>query len=155
MPDNSPSRPQNRRRRGSSPASPANGRTRRPGWVRVLRAMVWVTSAVVLVACGVTWFTYRSLTNGLTTSDALDAVKKNAPKHLDSSVNLLLIGLDSRKDMNGNDLPRRSSRTSCTPGSSEIGGYNTNTLILMHIPANGGKVSAFSIPRDDYVETLR
>ncbi|MFJ8311121.1 LCP family protein [Streptomyces sp. NPDC094147] len=155
MPDNPLSRPQNRRRRGRpSAGAPANGRTRRPWWVVALRTMVWVTSAVVLVACGVTWFAYRSLTNGLTTSDALDAVKKNAPKHLDSSVNLLLIGLDSRKDMNGNDLPKEFVQDQLHAGSSEIGYYNTNTLILMHIPADGGKVSAFSIPRDDYVETL-
>ena len=153
MSDNPSSRPQNRRRK-SSPGSPANGRTRRPRWVLALRTMVWVTSAVVLIACGVTWFAYRSLTNGLTTSDALDAVKKNAPKHLDSSVNLLLIGLDSRKDMDGNDLPKEFVQDQLHAGSSEIGYYNTNTLILMHIPADGGKVSAFSIPRDDYVETL-
>lgn len=155
MPDNPNSRPQRpRTRRDASPGSPSEGRTRRPGWVLALRTMVWVTSAVVLIGCGVTWFAYRSLTNGLTTSDALDAVKKNAPKHLDSSVNLLLIGLDSRKDMDGNDLPKEFVQDQLHAGSSEIGYYNTNTLILMHIPADGGKVSAFSIPRDDYVETL-
>ncbi|RCH67573.1 LytR family transcriptional regulator [Streptomyces sp. SDr-06] len=153
MPD-TPSSRQQKRRRSASSGSPAAGRTRRSGWIVALRTLVWVTSAVVLVACGVTWFAYRSLTNGLTTSDALDAVKKNAPKHLDSSVNLLLIGLDSRKDMNGKDLPKEFVQDQLHAGSSEIGYYNTNTLILMHIPADGGKVSAFSIPRDDYVETL-
>ncbi|MGK5548895.1 LCP family protein, partial [Streptomyces sp. URMC 127] len=70
----------------------------------------------------------------------------------DGAVNLLLIGLDSRKDMNGNDLPKEFVQDELHAGSSDIGGYNTNTLILMHIPAGGGKVTAFSIPRDDYVE---
>ncbi|KJK51486.1 LCP family glycopolymer transferase, partial [Saccharothrix sp. ST-888] len=28
------------------------------------------------------------------------------------------------------------------------------SLIVLHIPANGGKVTALSVPRDDYVETV-
>lgn len=35
--------------------------------------------------------------------------------------------------------------------SSSIGGYNTNTMILIHVPANGSQAIAISIPRDDYV----
>ncbi|MFF4283537.1 LCP family protein [Streptomyces kronopolitis] len=120
----------------------------------MLRALLWLSSAFALIACGVTHFAYRSLTDGLTTSDALGAIKKNTPPHLDNSVNLLLIGLDSRKDMNGNDLPKQFVEDQLHAGSSKIGYYNTNTLILLHIPADGGRVTAFSIPRDDYVRTL-
>jgi LCP family protein required for cell wall assembly len=36
--------------------------------------------------------------------------------------------------------------------SSAIGGYNTNTMILIHIPADGSHAVAISIPRDDYVD---
>jgi LCP family protein required for cell wall assembly len=35
--------------------------------------------------------------------------------------------------------------------SSDVGGYNTNTLILLHVPADGSRAVALSIPRDDYV----
>ncbi|MFI9081485.1 LCP family protein [Streptomyces sioyaensis] len=119
-----------------------------------LRAVLWLSSALALIACGVTHFAYRSLTDGLMTSDALDVIKKNAPSHLDNSVNLLLIGLDSRKDMNGNDLPKEFVEDQLHAGSSKIGYYNTNTLILLHIPTDGSKVTAFSIPRDDYVPTV-
>ncbi|MFI9723005.1 LCP family protein [Streptomyces sp. NPDC052396] len=122
--------------------------------VRAARLLLWAASAMVLIACGVTWFTYHALTDGLTTSDALNAARRHAPRHLDSSANLLLIGLDSRKDMDGNDLPREFVQDQLHAGSSEIGYYNTNTLILMHIPADGGRATAFSIPRDDYVQTL-
>ncbi|MCQ4083934.1 LCP family protein [Streptomyces sp. RB6PN25] len=111
-----------------------------------------MVSASVLVLSGFAWYAYHSLTNGLTTSNAL-GVLKNGPGHLDNAVNLLLIGLDSRKDQNGNDLPKQFVQDELHAGSSDIGYYNTNTLILMHIPANGGKVTAFSIPRDDYVQT--
>ncbi|WP_369393382.1 LCP family protein [Streptomyces sp. CG1] len=143
--------PENTRHR---PRPAAVRRGRRAPWQLALRVAAWGTSATLLLGCGATWYVYRSLTDGLTTSDALDAVRGKAPRHLDNSVNLLLIGLDSRKDMNGNDLPRQFVQTELHAGSSDIGYYNTNTLILMHIPADGGKVQAFSIPRDDYVQTL-
>ncbi|OLZ65311.1 LytR family transcriptional regulator [Streptomyces sp. IMTB 2501] len=129
-------------------------RPRKTPWLLALRVATWGVSGALLLGCGATWYAYRSLTHGLTTSDALDAVRGKAPRHLDNSVNLLLIGLDSRKDMNGNDLPRQFVQTELHAGSSDIGYYNTNTLILMHIPAGGGKVQAFSIPRDDYAQTL-
>ncbi len=123
------------------------GRLRRAG-----RFAVRTASVAVLLVSGVSWSAYHLLAGGLVTSDALDAVRRNAPVRLDNSVNLLLIGLDSRKDMDGNDLPKDFVQDELHAGSSDIGGYNTNTLILMHIPANGGRVTAFSIPRDDYVE---
>lgn len=118
------------------------------------RVVAVITSAMVLAGSGVAWLTYHWFAGGLTTSDALDAVRRHAPARLDNAVNLLLIGLDSRKDMNGNDLPRQFVEDELHAGSSDIGGYNTNTLILMHIPPDGGRVTAFSIPRDDYVETF-
>jgi LCP family protein required for cell wall assembly len=64
-------------------------------------------------------------------------------------MNVLLMGLDSRKDQNGNDLPQ-DLLDKLHAGDSDAGGYNTNTLILVHIAADD-QVTAFSIPRDDYV----
>jgi LCP family protein required for cell wall assembly len=119
------------------------------------RTVACATSVAVLVTCGFAWYAVNDLRSGMTTSSALDDIKKGAPPHLDNSVNLLLIGLDSRKDMNGNDLPGEFVQDELHAGSSsEVGGYNTNTLMLMHIPANGGQVTALSIPRDDYVQTV-
>ncbi|WP_037602005.1 LCP family protein [Streptacidiphilus rugosus] len=125
-----------------------------PPLLKAGRVAVATASAGVLLISGVSWFTYNSLVDGLNTSDALAIAQRHAPPKLDNSINLLLIGLDSRKDMNGNDLPKQFVEQDLHAGSSDIGGYNTNTLIMLHIPANGGKVQAFSVPRDDYVETL-
>src|SRR5579872_5704434 len=70
--------------------------------------------------------------------------------------NILLMGLESRTDWNGNVLPddvlaalHAGSREGVLNG---VGGNATNTLILIHIPAGGGKAVGFSIPRDDYVQ---
>ncbi|MGC0415128.1 LCP family protein [Embleya sp. AB8] len=144
-------------RSGGSESTAGARRRRRPRrtkpWAVLGRVLVCTLSIAVLLASGVTWYVYRDLTHGMQTSNALDEAKAEAPKHLDNAVNLLLIGLDSRRDMNGKDLPKKLLQDELHAGSSsEVGGYNTNTLILMHIPANGGKVTAFSIPRDDYVD---
>jgi LCP family protein required for cell wall assembly len=37
-------------------------------------------------------------------------------------------------------------------GSGSDGGDNTDTMIVIHIPAGGGGATAFSIPRDSYVQ---
>ncbi|MFG2919690.1 LCP family protein [Kitasatospora sp. NPDC048298] len=118
------------------------------------RVVACTVGFAVFAASGVVWYGFKQLTDGMTTSNAIAQTKKDAPKHLDNSVNLLLIGLDSRKNMDGTDLPPEFVQDELHAGhSSDIGGYNTNSLILLHIPANGGKVQAVSIPRDDYVMT--
>ncbi|MFB6888505.1 LCP family protein [Kitasatospora sp. NPDC056327] len=118
------------------------------------RALAGTVSVAVLGASGFVWYEYRQLDGGLVKSSALAEARADAPPHLDKSVNLLLIGLDSRKDMDGNDLPKEFVEEELHAGSSEIGGYNTNALIVLHIPADGGKVTALSVPRDDYVQTV-
>jgi LCP family protein required for cell wall assembly len=69
--------------------------------------------------------------------------------------NILLMGLESRTDWNGNILPNDILQA-LHAGSAEgvangVGGNDTNTLILLHIPAGGHKAVGFSIPRDDWV----
>ncbi len=69
--------------------------------------------------------------------------------------NILLMGLESRTDWNGNILPNDVLKALHACNAQEIaagcGGNDTNTLILIHIFANGGKAVGFSIPRDDWV----
>ena len=78
-------------------------------------------------------------------------VLKGGKQSAGGDTNILLLGLDSRRDNNGNDLPRKLLDLMHVGSSSSVGGYNTNTMILIHIPANGKNAVAISIPRDDYV----
>jgi LCP family protein required for cell wall assembly len=103
---------------------------------------------IVLAAAGTGWYMDRTLLQTLTTSNALDGLGGKA----EADQNILLMGLDSRKDMNGNDLPAAILDKLHAGSSSDIGGYNTNTLILLHVPADGSRATAISIPRDDYVD---
>ncbi|MDP9168663.1 MAG: LCP family protein, partial [Actinomycetota bacterium] len=124
---------------------PTPSRRRATTW-RIVRRGLAVVTAAVLAITGFGWWTLHGMLSGITVSQALGA---DAPKSAGEAINILLIGLDSRKDQNGNDLPQEML-DQLHAGDSTSGGYNTNTLILVHL-AEDGSVQAFSIPRDDYV----
>lgn len=106
-----------------------------------------VASLLILGVTGTVWAQYRDLANGLGTSHAISGGGSSA----DGGMNILLIGLDSRKDQNGQQLSK-DILAKLHAGDGEEGGYNTNTLILLHVPPGGRKATAFSIPRDDAVD---
>jgi LCP family protein required for cell wall assembly len=113
---------------------------------QLVRGGLAVVTAAVVATTGFGWWTLHGMLSGITVSQALGA---DAPHSTGTAVNILLIGLDSRKDQNGDDLPQ-DVLDQLHAGDSSSGGYNTNTLILVHL-AEDGSVEAFSIPRDDYV----
>lgn len=120
--------------------------------LRIGRVLVATAAVASVAVSGVGFAVYREATTGLTTSDALDGIANNDPDVNGADTNILLIGLDSRKDMDGNDLPAAFVTDTLHAGDSDVGGYNTNTLLLVHLPAGGGRATALSIPRDDYVD---
>ena len=71
------------------------------------------------------------------------------------AMNILLMGLESRTDYDGNILPANLLKAlhagSVQGVENGVGGQDTNTLILIHIFAGGQKAVGFSIPRDDWV----
>lgn len=113
---------------------------------RLSRAVMALASAVAVGMTGAGYWVAHGALGGITISQALTA---EDPRSTGDSMNILLIGLDSRKDQEGNDLPW-SILKHLHAGDSDQGGYNTNTLILVHVGGDG-KVVAFSIPRDDWV----
>lgn len=114
--------------------------------LRTSKVVAGFSIAIVLASMGFAFFS-KTATNSIPRSNVLKG--KDTSKFGDT--NILLIGLDSRRDNNGADLPRKLLDYMHVGSSSSIGGYNTNTLIVIHIPADGKKAVAISIPRDDYV----
>jgi LCP family protein required for cell wall assembly len=115
--------------------------------VRATRLFVAVASLLVFGGSGLAWSQVHNLQNGLTTADVID--QGNSPPSAEQ--NILLVGLDTRTDAQGNPIPQ-SVLDQLHAGSSSDGGDNTDTMIVIHIPAGGGSASAFSIPRDSYVQ---
>ncbi|WUM84844.1 LCP family protein [Nocardia salmonicida] len=126
--------------------APRHGRARRAGLI-MARMLVATTALAVLAGTGLAWSAKQDFDSGFTHSTAIG---EDAPRSGGGAVNILLIGLDTRKDLNGNDLPKEIL-DQLHAGDGTEGGYNANSLILLHIPADVSKVVAFSIPRDDYV----
>lgn len=121
----------------------ASATGRRGTSARVCMALLAVLAVLVT---GAGWWVAHGVLGGITVSQALGS---DDPKSSGGAMNILLIGLDSRKDQDGNDLPWALLKH-LHAGDSDDGGYNTNTLILVHVGADD-RVSALSIPRDDYV----
>jgi LCP family protein required for cell wall assembly len=111
-------------------------------------ALSCVAAALVLGVSGFSYFVVRDVSS-IGGSNAIDSGPSIGAQ------NILLMGLESRTDWNGNILPdnilnalHAGSRQGIENG---VGGNATNTLILIHIPAGGKKAVGFSIPRDDWV----
>jgi anionic cell wall polymer biosynthesis LytR-Cps2A-Psr (LCP) family protein len=70
------------------------------------------------------------------------------------AMNILLMGLESRTDFDGNTLSA-AQLAQTHSGSDEpdgnLGAQDTDTLILIHVFAGGQKAIGYSIPRDDVV----
>ena len=116
--------------------------------MRAGKTVLAVLSAVVLTATGLVWSQLASLQNGLTTADVIDS---GASSDAAAEQNILMVGLDTRVDAQGNPLPQ-DLLNQLHAGSASDGGNNTDTMIVIHIPAGGGSATAFSIPRDSYVQ---
>jgi LCP family protein required for cell wall assembly len=127
------------------PGQPGAGRPRRGGGTRVVRVAVAAVSALVLLVTGYAWTTLDALDAGLRRSGVLPGLATSG-----GAQNILVLGLDSRLDENGNPLPP-AVYDALDTGGADVGGYNANVLMLIHLPADGGHASAMSIPRDDYV----
>jgi LCP family protein required for cell wall assembly len=112
-------------------------------------ALSCVAAALVLAVSGFSYFVVRDVSS-IGGSHAINSGPSIGAQ------NILLMGLESRTDWNGNVLPN-DILSALHAGSRQgvlyegVGGNATNTLILIHIPAGGKKAIGFSIPRDDWV----
>jgi LCP family protein required for cell wall assembly len=110
------------------------------------KLLVALVSVVVVVGTGVGWVTYRTASAGITTSEAL----AGEPVSTGTDQNILIMGLDSRRDQRGRPLPP-DIYDALHAGGEDSGEGDADALIVLHLPAGGAPATAISIPRDDYV----
>ncbi|QFZ24084.1 LytR family transcriptional regulator [Saccharothrix syringae] len=104
-------------------------------------------SAAVLVAAGVAWSAYQEVDTGVRRSQA---IPPDAPRST-SGTNVLVMGLTTRRNADGT-TPPQEVLDALHAGDVDRGGYNANTLVLLHLGA--GPAVALSIPRDNEVALL-
>ncbi|MFC5053939.1 LCP family protein [Saccharothrix xinjiangensis] len=114
------------------------------------RAVLALFSTSVLLGTGYGWANYQQLSKNLSTTDVISDAG-GGEKPADGSIDILMVGMDSRTDAKGNPLPQEVLNE-LQAGDESAGGLNTDTIILMHVPNDGGKAVAVSFPRDSYVK---
>ena len=124
---------------------PASSKRRPRDLLRRLRLATVAASALVLVLNGTAWGLYRDVTGGIVTTDVIRSGSSRGPQ------DILLVGVDSRTDAQGNPLPQEVLEQLHTGGDNPHV-LNSDTIILLHVPEGGGAAVAFSIPRDAYVD---
>ena len=122
----------------------ASGRPTRPRrhsrLVAALRVSAAFLSVLVLLASGVMWFLYRDFTTKVDRVNAIGATHDDVDGR---DTNILLVGSDDRTNATPAELKELSTTEEVT--------NSTDTMILVHIPADGRKATAVSFPRDSWV----
>ncbi|MCO7221283.1 LCP family protein [Klenkia sp. PcliD-1-E] len=112
-----------------------------------MRAVAVLSSVAVLAGSGWGWHLLGVAEASVHRGDALPTegnTDVNGAEHAGQEMNLLLVGMDSRAG-----LSTAQEDANSTGGSD--GELNTDTMILVHVPADGSGVSFVSLPRDTYV----
>ncbi|MFJ7075690.1 LCP family protein [Streptomyces sp. NPDC098781] len=107
---------------------------------RILAWSAVVASAAVLGVAGVGAWVYQDLDDNIRSADVDDRIGGDRPANLSpGSKNILVVGSDSRDGANakyGKDLTTMQS----------------DTLMVLHVPANREWATVVSFPRDSWVE---
>ncbi len=111
--------------------------------VHRLRVALVVLSVLVFAITGAAWGLYRDVTAGIATTAGLGGGDGG-------DQDILLVGVDSRTDAQGNPLPPEVLAE--LNSGADTGVLNSDTIILLHVPEGGGAAVAFSVPRDSYVD---
>ena len=114
----------------------------------VARTVAAVLSVALLAGSGWGWYLARVAEAAVSRTDAIPTEGNSDAQgsdHAGEAMNLLLVGRDSRAGL----TPEQAEEFST--GDPE-GLLNTDTMILVHVPADGSAAAFVSIPRDLYVE---
>jgi LCP family protein required for cell wall assembly len=102
-------------------------------------------SLAILLASGYAWASYRKLEGNLRTVSVDPRTVGNSAGDADGSdQNILIVGDDSHAGATPQELADLSTEQNL--------GENTDTIMLLHVPANGTRASVISFPRDSLVQ---
>src|SRR6202012_661251 len=125
---------------------PAGTASVRPSRRRLLvRAAVAAISLLITLGSGIAWDTYQGFAASVPHGDPVPPLAKGAKDIDGAAQNILLIGSDSRTGATPAELKALST-------DDDGGSVNTDTTMLLHVPANGSRASIISFPRDAWVD---
>lgn len=119
---------------------------------RAMRAVLAILATSCLAVSGVGYATIGSINTDLASNNLqLGDGNKTASQRVkpaDGAQDILLVGIDSRTDAQGNPLSQQE--IDMLRAGEEVS-ENTDTIIVIRVPNDGSKATAISIPRDTYI----
>lgn len=108
------------------------------------RFVLAAVAFVLLIASGYTWATYRNFTASVPHGSPVPALDTGRQDLDGSAQNILLIGNDSRAGATRAELAALHS-------GHDTQTVNTDTMMILHVPSEGGRPSIISFPRDAWM----
>lgn len=109
------------------------------------RIVAGLLSLTLLGATGWGWYLTQVAEQNLSRQDVIPTDGNNNAGGGDpDAMNILIVGNDNRTNLTAEQLAQL--------GVGLEPGMNTDTMILLHVPADGSRASFVSFPRDSYVE---
>ena len=108
------------------------------------RIVAGLLSLTLLVTSGWGWYLGQVAGATVLRTDAIPSSGNEQTVRTGEAMNLLLVGNDSRAALTTDQLAQLNAGVDA--------GVNTDTVILVHVPADGSKASFVSFPRDSYVQ---
>jgi LCP family protein required for cell wall assembly len=111
----------------------------------IARSVAAVLSVLILAGSGWGWYLVRVAEASVGRTDAIpDTGNSDVNGRDGQEMNLLLVGMDSREGL----TPEQQAQFST---GDPDGVLNTDSMMLVHVPADGSGASFVSLPRDTYV----
>src|SRR6185437_6817738 len=122
------------------------GRAIGSGASRIVMTVMTLVSITLLILAGYAWYTFRNVNAGVRRIEVQVGVKpSNAVQEYNGKdVNILLVGNDDRSSMTNKEVHELHV-------GRDGGSLATDTMMIVHIPANGKKATLISLPRDSWV----
>lgn len=122
---------------------------RRSGALLGIKVLAALMSLAIVVGSGIAWNIYRDFASNvhvIAVAGPVDA-NGNPVKDVDGDdLNILIVGDDSRAGATQQELDDLGTTDTDSPTD------NTDTIMVMHVPANGAAASVMSFPRDSWVQ---
>src|SRR4051812_44725093 len=109
-----------------------------------MRVVAGLLSLALLGTSGWGWYLGRVADASVNRTNAIPTSGNDEVVDTGEAMNLLLVGNDSRSGATAAELKELNTEANA--------GLNTDTMILVHVPADGSKASFVSFPRDSYVK---
>jgi LCP family protein required for cell wall assembly len=129
---------------GSGAGTPPSSGSRFGKLAGATRGLAALLAVVLLGTSGWGWYLGRVADASVNRTDAIPTDGNEGSGREGEAMNLLLVGNDSRASASQAELDALHT--------TAHDGINTDTMILVHVPADGSKASFVSFPRDSYVE---